>query len=65
MESGMDGYTLLYLKRITYKDLWYSTGNSAQGYVAAWMGGELEGEWVHACVLTRPFAIRMKLSQHC
>ena len=38
MESGMDGYTLLYLKWITNKDLWYSTRNSAQCYVAAWMG---------------------------
>ena len=37
---GIDIYTLLYLKRITNNDLLYSTGNSAQGYVAAWMGGE-------------------------
>ena len=28
-ESGMDMYTLLYLKWITNKDLPYSTGNSA------------------------------------
>ena len=32
-ESGMDMYTLLYLKWITNKDLLYSTGNSAQYYV--------------------------------
>ena len=31
-------YTLLYLKWITNKDLLYSTWNSAQCYVAAWMG---------------------------
>ena len=37
------GWTLLYLKWITNKDLLYSTGNSAQCYVAAWMGGEFEG----------------------
>jgi len=37
----MDMYTLLFLKRITYKDLLSSLGNSAQCYVAAWMGGEL------------------------
>ena len=43
-EFGMDMYTLLYLKQITNKDLLYSTGNSAQCYVAAWMGGELGGE---------------------
>ena len=36
-------YTLLYLKRITNKDVLYSTGNSAQCYMAAWMGGEFGG----------------------
>ena len=35
---GIDMYTLLYLKRINKKDLLYSTGNSAQCYVAAWTG---------------------------
>jgi len=30
------------------KDLVYSTGNSAQWYAAAWMGGEFGGEWIHA-----------------
>ena len=37
-ELGMDIYTLLYLKWITNKDLVQSTRNSAQCYVAAWMG---------------------------
>ena len=46
----MDVYTLLYLKWITNKDLLYSTGNSAQCYVAAWMGGEFWGEWIHVYV---------------
>ena len=41
-EFGMDMYTLLCLKRIINKDLRYSTGNFAQWYVAAWMGGGLE-----------------------
>ena len=40
-EFGVDVYTVLYLKWITNKDLLYSTGNSAQCYVAAWMGGGL------------------------
>ena len=35
-------YTLLYLKWITNKNLLCGTGNSAQSYVAAWMGGEFE-----------------------
>ena len=46
-EFGMDMYMLLYLKWITNKDLLYSTGNSAQYYVAAWMGREFEGDWIH------------------
>ena len=40
-EFGMDMYTLSYLKWVTTKDLLYSTGNSAQCYVAAQMGEEL------------------------
>jgi len=43
-EFGMDMYTLLYLKWIINKDLLYSTGNSAQCCVAAWMAGEFGGE---------------------
>ena len=51
---GMDMYTLLYLKWITNKTLLYSTGNSAQCYVAAWMGWEFGGEWIHRylCLLS-------------
>ena len=45
-EYGIDVYTLLYLKWITKKDLLYSTGNSAQCYVAAWMGREFGGKFV-------------------
>ena len=42
-EFGTDKYILLYLKWIIHKDLLYSTGNSAQCYVAAHMcmGGSL------------------------
>ena len=47
-EFGMDMYTLLYLRWITNEDLLNSTRNSAQCYVAAWMGGEFEEEeWIH------------------
>ena len=46
-DFGMDRYTLLYLKWITNKDLLYSTGNSAQCYMAAWTGGEFAGEWIY------------------
>ena len=37
----MDMYTLLCLKWITNRDLLWSTGNSAECYVAAWIGGSL------------------------
>ena len=43
----MDMYTLLYLKWLTSKDLLYSTQNSAQCYVEAWMGGGFGGEPIH------------------
>ena len=64
-EYGINMYTLLYFKWITNKDLLYSTGNSAQCYVAAWMGGESGGEWIHVYVLLSHFAVHLKLSQHC
>ena len=56
-DLGMDMYTLLYLKWITNKDLLYSTGNSVQCHVAAWMGGEFAGEWIHVYVWLNPFAV--------
>ena len=44
---GRDMYTLLYLKYRINRDLPYSTGNAAQCDVAAWLGGEFGGEWIH------------------
>ena len=40
---------------------------SAQCYVAAWMGEGLWGEWIHVYVhqWLSPFAVHLKLSQHC
>ena len=49
-EFGSDMHMLLYFKWITNKDLLYSTGNSAQCYVAAWMGGDFGGEGIHVYV---------------
>ena len=37
-ETGIDTYTLLYVKRVTNKNLLYSTGNSIQYSVMAYMG---------------------------
>ena len=58
----MDTYILLYLKWITNKDLLYDIWNSAQCYVAAWMGGEFGGEWMHGCGWLSAFAAHLKLS---
>ena len=51
----MDMDTLLYLTWRTSKDLLDSTGSSAQGQVAAWMGGEFGGEWLCVYVWLSPF----------
>ena len=61
MEFGMDR---LYLKWIADEDLLHSTWSSAPCYVAAWMGGEIGGEWMHVYVCLSPFAVHLKLSQH-
>ena len=61
----MDTYTLLYLKWITNKDLLYSTWNSAQCYVVAWMGRKFVGEWIHVYVWLSSITAHLKLSQHC
>ena len=45
-DFGKVMYTLLYLKWITSKNLLYSTWNSAQCYVPAWLGGGFGGEWI-------------------
>ena len=64
-ELGMDMYTLLYVKWIINQVLLYSTGNSAQCYVAVWMGGEFGGEWIQVYIWLSPFAVHLKLSHHC
>ena len=64
-ELGRNMDTLVYLKWTTNKVVLYSTGNSAQFYVAAWIGGELGGEWIYVYIWLRPFAVHLKLSQHC
>ena len=40
-------------------------GTLFQWYVAAWMGGEFGGEWVHAQVWPSLFPVHLKLSQYC
>ena len=60
----MDMYTLLYLKCITNKVPLYSTWNSAQCYVAAWMGGAFGGQGTHVNVRLHSFTAHLKPSQH-
>ena len=54
-------YTLLYLRWITNKDLLYGPWNSAQCYVAAWMGGDFGGEWMHVYIWLNPFFVHPTL----
>ena len=42
--------TLLYFKWITNENLLYSTWNSAQCYVAAWVGGNFRGR-MDTCIM--------------
>ena len=57
----MDMYTLLCLIRVTNKDLLYSTGNSAQCYVAAWMGGKFGGEWIHVLCMAESLCCSLEI----
>ena len=58
-------YILLYLEWITNTDLLYSSWNSAQSYVAAWMEGGLgENGYMHTYGLSF-LTVHLKLSQHC
>ena len=47
------------------KALLYSTWNSAQYYVAAWIGGEFEEEWIHVYVWLSLYTVDLKLLQNC
>ena len=58
-------YTLPYLKWISNKDLLYSTGNSAQWYVAALVGEAFGREWIHVYVWLSHTSVTLKLSQYC
>ena len=55
---------LLCLEWLTNGNLLDSTGNSARGYVPAWMGGEFGEGWIHVYVWLSPFTVHLKL-QHC
>ena len=45
---GINRYTLLYIKQINNKDLWYSRGNSIQYLVITYNGKESEN--IYICI---------------
>ena len=51
-----------HLKRITNSILLCITGNSAECYMAVWMGGEFRGEGIHVYVWLSPFAVHLTLN---
>ena len=61
-EFGIDMYTLLYLKWVINRDLLYSTGNSAQYSVMAYMGKESKKR-VDICICITDSDL--KLTQDC
>ena len=62
---GMNVYTLLLVKIDNQYGPTYSTENSAQCYVAAWMGGDLAGT-IDTCVcVAESLHVHLKLSQYC
>ena len=64
-DFGKVKYTLLCLKRITNKNLFYSTRTSAQHYMPAWLGAGFGREQIHGYIWLSPFTVLLKLSQHC
>ena len=49
-ETGIDMYTLLYIKQIANKNLLYSTGISTQHSVMPYMEIESKKEWIYVHV---------------
>ena len=61
----MDMYTLIYLKWKGNRPCCVAHGTLPNVNMAAWMGGEFGGEWRCAYVWLSPFAVHLKLPQHC
>ena len=64
-EFEVDMYILLYLKRITNKDLLLIYTHGTLLNVMWQPGREFGGAWIHGYVWLSPFAVYLKLSQHC
>lgn len=57
-------FTLLHLKWMTNKGLLYSTWNSADCHVPAYMGGQFGGEGTHEHVWLSLLTVHLKLPQY-
>ena len=45
-------YTLLFIKKMTNKDLLYSTGDCTQYFAMVYMGKESKNEWIYVFLYT-------------
>ena len=59
-ELGINMYTLLYIKQITSKDLWYNIGNYIQYFVITYKGKEFEKEYTDTHIYLKHFAVYLK-----
>ena len=64
-KAQREGRNDIYSKYKYLEKYYKKIGTSVQCYVAACMGGESGGEWIHAYVWLSPFAVHLQLSQHC
>ena len=64
-EFGSFRDTLIYSKWITNKDLLYSTWNSTQSHMTAWMGEGFGGQWVHVYVCLSPCVCVFSVASNC
>ena len=64
-EIVIDIYTLLYIKKITNKDLLYSVGNASQCSITAYMGKESKKKRTYVYIQLIHFAVHLKPTQHC
>ena len=63
-DEGRDSWRVLYghvhtaiFTMDNHKDLLHSTWNSAQCYVAVWIGQEFGGEWINISIWLSPFTV--------
>ena len=63
--ESLNIYTAIYSEWITNKNLLYSTWNSTQCYVPAWIAGWVGKECIYVYVRLSPFTIHLKPPRHC